>query len=252
MSRGRLGAYAPWQFGDFALRRGILLALGVGFLLWSQIAVVRASMGTDWAEGALGQQRSGQIFDQLLGTLAWLGSILSVRGIVSADRRQGYYRYYFAKPIGLHRFYLQSWALTGIGLAVLAALLAAAFSVLARPVPVAGAAAAALLVWWAVGGLGFLLSTLTDIDGLLLMLLSVVALAATEYARARRFALEEALPWLEAARYLLPPIEPLREAREALVGGESLEPASLVWILGFGLLCLAAGALVLRRRPFGA
>ena len=252
MTRGRLGAYAPRQLGDFMLGRGVLLALGIAFVFWSQIAVMRAGMGPAWADGPLGAARAQRIFDQLLGLLTWVGTIIAVRGIVSTDRRQGYFRFFFAKPVGLVRFYLQSWAMTGLGLTLLAALLAATFTVLASPVSIPGAVAAMLLVWWAIGGLGFLLSTLTDADGLMLMLLSVVGLAATEYARARQFALQEKLLWLEAARYLLPPIEPLREAREYLVGDGPLATASLVWILGFGLVCLAAGTFVLRRRPFGA
>ncbi len=252
MSGARLGAYAPHQLLDFATRRAPILALVIAFLAAGQISVVRAGYGPLWAEGAAGAIRAQTVFLSLLTPLAYLGTLLSVHGISSADRKHGYCRFLFAKPVGVVRYYAQAWALTGVGLVALSALFAIVFSAAAHPVSVAGTAAGAALVWLAVGGLGFLLSACMEGDGLVLLLLVVLGTAAGEFARARVMMGRAELPWLTAARYVLPPLEPLAEARRRLVAGEALEPWALVWIVGFGLICFAAGAALLRRRPLAA
>jgi hypothetical protein len=249
--RGRVGAYAWYQLRDFLAGRAALVALVasafVGWRLWT----LRSSIGVDWAAGLAGRGLALRLFGEMLLLLAFVGTLAGVLGIISRDRRRGHTRLLFARPVAPARYYGQAFIVRGLALAGIAALGAQLFSLFVRPVPVAGATAFIAVSWIAVGGLGFLLSALSNRDGPLLGMLLAMGVLVERYLGASPSSATGAV-LAEGAQYVLPPVHVLESLRATFSRGAYPEPLALGWAIAFGAICFAAGLAALRRRPLVA
>jgi ABC-type transport system involved in multi-copper enzyme maturation permease subunit len=100
--RARLGRYALWHLGDFIREKGIatLITLGlVGYL--TQIPIMRAR--SSGFSGPMMEQAEDQAFVSALKFLGFVGVLFATNGMISDDRRHGYYRLLFAKPVSIPR-----------------------------------------------------------------------------------------------------------------------------------------------------
>ena len=118
MSTGRLGAYLlRYQAVDFLLYRAALPA-GIAVVLGGSL-VSAAGRGIDFSTPA-----GARWADQFVGTFGTLflhlSAFLGVARLVSDDRSTGTYRFLFAKPVSVPRFYVQQWLLHGALLTVIA------------------------------------------------------------------------------------------------------------------------------------
>ena len=185
-----------------------------------------------------------------LANLAGLAMLVLLGGFVSNDRRQGYYRLYFAHPTRPVAFYGLRW---GLGL-LLAMLAAAAFLVI-------GQLAAwgrfeggwsglylALLAAIAYGGMvAFLSVTLPRGDAWVALVLFVF-----NYFWLQAVALgTQPLPGLlnDAVSILLPPQLALSDVYDGLIRGEIVWGAS-AFAAGYGVFWLLVAALLLRLRDW--
>ena len=249
LQRGRIGRYSLWQFRDYVMDRGLSTVL-IGFILGAQFIVplrmgLHATLGDGWATNPTGRAMLMVAIPQLVTTFALLGTLIAVNGIVSNDRKHGYVRFLFAKPVSVVRYYLQMFATSVVGLVTATAVLAGLFAVLVAPLIPIQVVLIVLVVAIGIGGIGFLLSTLVRGDWLFLSLvLAVTVLARGLYGQAGG--------WREALLNLLPPLHRLDEIRNPLLAGNSPALADVAWIVGYGLACLLLGVVVLRRRPLAS
>lgn len=255
-----LRRYARWQWGDFWRTRGLWIA---GFALLVIAAVwyrYDPAAAREMYRGRVAYDPNGwwahryPTFDAWTGgllrgafaTFAVLAAVAATFGVVSHERERGLQRFVFAKPVALTRYYLQKLGIAGAGfLVVMAVVAAVAALAFAAPLQAWALAVMAVCTFVAVGGLTFLLSTLTRVDGPAALALLVAAMPATAVAFSTRSVWA---PVGRLAQLLLPPFQAL----SVLGGAEGqyavIYPVAVAWSLAYGVACVAAGVWVLRRR----
>lgn len=249
-----LGRYLRWQLRDFVRQRAVWLLPIALFALWTAwYNYDAAEVARGLAQGAAGdgplRRTEPMIFRELAlaGSVlfAGLGSLLATFGIVAGERERGLQRFLFAKPVGVVRYYLQKLGVALAGqLACSVLLLVAAMLVFARGVPLLEATGIAACLAVLVGGLTFLVSTLVRHDGPIaaaLLMASLPVAAAADHGH--RW-------WAQLLAPLLPPAHAVGAfLDDAGIGLFGVGPAgAALWMLGYGIVCIAAGVAVLRRR----
>lgn len=256
MTRARLGAYAPWQLRDYLMDRGAPTALvsalfgylGLGTIL-SMVSVRVAHLspgevaqrgGAEAARAAIVHELSATFLDNFLGVVVFLGALFAMNGIVANDRKQGFYRFLFAKPMSPMRYYGQAFVVHWAGFALVVALLAAVYSLLVTPVSplVVGVL---LLMFLCYAGVAFALSAAARWDWLSLVTFTVFATYAWQRWGASRHAAATLL-------YLLPPLDRTGRVYTALARGTEVPWTLVAWLAGYGAACWVIGLLVLRVR----
>ncbi len=223
--------YAGWMARDLAAGPGIPMAVlaALAALLTSRLEVVGPVAGADRAA--------------CLVVLDWTAvalTLLATGGLVSADFAIGHQRTLFAKPVSPPLYYLQRWLLGLAAVLVGAAVVAEAIA-LRFGVPVLGPTFVArlALLYLVVGGLVFLLSTVTRRDWLAAAVL-LAWQAALGWARSLGFARGPVGTVLHA---VLPPVRLLGLTDPFPAGAE------LALALGYGAALLVGALAVLERRP---
>jgi ABC-type transport system involved in multi-copper enzyme maturation permease subunit len=177
----------------------------------------------------------------LLGNLVFLGALFAMNGIVANDRKQGFYRFLFSKPLPPDRYYGQAFVVHWAGFLAIFTLLGLIYQGLVGPVLTAPLYVAVGLMYLCYAGIAFALSAAARWDWLSLVAVTV----ASNYL------------WLQygastsvAARllYLLPPIHRTSAVYEAAARGAELPWGLVAWFAGYGVACFAIGLQVLRRR----
>ena len=240
--RGRLSRYAPFQLMDYMVERG-LVTIGMGALLGWMLVLGRSQASSDWAAGEHGLMAIRAFFVSTFGLFAWFGTLTAVNGIISSDRTKGTFRFLFAKPVSVLGYYSQAWLVHGVGLLIIVTALMGIFAVAVRPF-----FPPALLVYVAVtyvmlGGVGFLLSSITKRDGTLLVVFWVLSLVLrTKYAGQEGF-------MASLVKTLTPPANEMSPFLFAILQGASVEMSTIYSAVGYGVVCFILGLVVLRFRP---
>jgi hypothetical protein len=241
-ARGRMGRYARIQTRDFFMRQGTIMSLTALALLVPLL---------------LGARQTPEpfvlfftkMFEVISNALIGVGMLVSTRGIVSDDTQHGFHRFLFSKPLSIERYYAQLFGVRFAGYMAMLLLLLAPF-MLFGSVPLFGALAMGACVFTLLGGIGFLLSTITRLDTGVLLALSAASLAVQGMSREPYFA------FLKPLAVVLPPVYQLGElAQWFALGGRfaiSFPLGSLLWVLGYGVSAFVAGLAVLRRRAVPA
>ncbi|MEO8194190.1 MAG: hypothetical protein ABI681_10075 [Gemmatimonadales bacterium] len=233
-----LRRYGLWQLRDFARDRGpSLLIVGalIGFFL---IGPVRA-MGRTIDAGMARTLLAGT-----LSPVAFISSLIALNGIVSNDRKLGYYRFLFSKPVSIPAYYVQLFVVSFIGFIAAAALLLGAFAIFARPVSPFGPLLYCSLVFLSLGGIALLVSSLFRYDWTILgaiFLTSTILHGMWQY--------EEG--WRRMILAVLPPLYLLSDVMSGILSRGEVNAQNVLWLLGYSAVCFAAGLFVLRQRSFG-
>jgi hypothetical protein len=236
MSQLNLRRYALWQFRDFIRERGIALLL-VGFLIgFTVVGPVRAM-------GHLDERMSERLLSAILVQVPFILAFIALNGIVSNDRKLGYFRFLFSKPVGIPAYYAQVFVIYLAGFLLVCAILLGIFSIAAHPVAVIGPLVFCALVFLSFGGVAFLVSALFRHDW---PILAAIFLGSSILSYMWRF--ETGIRRMVLS--VLPPIYNLPEMAPLLIQGEPVDVNNVLWLLGYSAICFAAGLLVLRRRPF--
>jgi hypothetical protein len=240
--RARLWSYLRWQARDFVLERGaplLIVATLMTFPIVVGLRELRERMTTPM-QGEL-SARFGVV--QLFAEFSLIAVLIGVNGVVSNDRVRGYYRFLFAKPVSIPRYYAQAYVVNGLGLHVTALTVLAAIYALGYPVFPVRVLLTLALVYVSLGGLGFFYSTLARFDWVLMGATWGVAqvLRAVYPAHASRAG--------RVIDVVLPPYHRLRDVGLQLARGESADPTILLWLLGWGIAGFLVGLVILRRRP---
>lgn len=244
MSRrhARLGRYALWQLRDYFLNQGpstLLVVVLAAYITFVEVSGAAAQRSIAPRVDTLSDALVRQAFAQLVGFLVFLGALFATNGIVSNDRKFGYYRFYFAKPVSPPAFYGSLFAVHTLGFLLVAHLLWLLFALVVRPVGGAYFPLVALGMFMAYGGIGFLLSALSRFDWL--SLLSVIL--AAQFAWGAWADAPGVRGWIVR---LLPPVHLTTPVYEAVAGTRGMPWPSFAWLAGYGVVCFVLGLVTLR------
>lgn len=223
--------YAGWMGWDLVRGPGLLMLIvgALAALLINSLTVVTSGSGGETAV--------------LLGILDFtvtIFALLATAGIVSTDFSMGYYRPLFARPVSPPLYYLQRWVLGGLlALVVTGAVALASALRLGADLPIGRVLIQAALCYLLLGGLVFLLSTVTRRDWLIAVLI-LAAYASLGLARALGAAGSGAAAVLYA---VLPPLRLVDVSDPVPTGG------NLLHVLLYGAGLVVAALVVIRFRP---
>ncbi|HJQ22194.1 MAG TPA: hypothetical protein VJ867_17790 [Gemmatimonadaceae bacterium] len=245
--RARLNAYAPWIFRDYFMNQGpstAIVVLMIGFL--TLLPIIQGFGGERVQLGEVPEVIAIRMLHAMIPPLVFIGAFFATNGIISNDRKLGYYKFLFAKPLSPPLYYGMIFAIYGVGLLVVSAALIGVWWFTVRPMFPTALFAVVFIMYVAYGGIGFLLSAAWRFDWLSLVTVLLVANVGWSVWGAATGPRKWVL-------YLLPPVHHANEiygivARDALHG---IPWASIAWLGGYGAACFAAGLIVIRLRSFG-
>ena len=236
MSRGRLAKYSLWQFRDFVMEKGISIVI-IG-LLWGylQLLPFRMSFSPEMTPEVI-----TRLVTLLAGSLVSIAVLIALNGIISTDRKMGYYRFMFSKPVSPVRYYAQLFFVHLVGLLSGILLLATVFFVVAGPFNIWNLMLYTTLVYIALGGIGFFVSAASRHDW--------VTLAAVWVgARVLRGLYGNGDDWKSKAVELLPPVHKIDTVAGSLIATGTAPVQDVMWLGGYGALFFVVGLIVLQRR----
>ncbi|MGQ0713880.1 MAG: hypothetical protein ACT4PJ_09110 [Gemmatimonadaceae bacterium] len=242
MRRARLWSYLAWQARDFVFERGAPLLI-VATLMTFPIIMGLRELGEQAPTPMQAGVSARYVIVQLFAEFSLISVLIGINGVVSNDRVRGYYRFLFAKPVSIPRYYAQAYLVNGVGLIATSLGVCAVIYALGYPVFAARALLTVGLVYVSLGGLGFLFSTVARFDWVLVGGTWGVAQVLRAVYPANESRAGEVLD------VILPPFHRLREVGVQLARGESADPGVLAWLLGWGVAGFLLGLLILRRRP---
>jgi hypothetical protein len=254
--RARLGRYTLWQLRDYAFNRGlptliVALLFSVLIVVMSQermpsgevtAATIRRSGSVAAARAAaMRHDLSVAFITNFLGAYVFVGAMFATNGIVANDRKFGFYRFLFAKPMAPSGYYGTEFLVNGLSFVVLTAVLASIYGRAVEPVLGPGFIAVVAAVYLCYAGLGFALSAVSRWDWL-----SLVAVAAAADILWKFYG-ASASPFASLLR-LLPPVHRTTDAYSAVARGMPLPWHSVLWLASYGAIAFLAGLAILRQR----
>ena len=255
--RGRVGRYALWQLRDFLMERGLPIFIIGGLLGYLTVAPMLPALhrnmaslpprliakwgGVDGATAMLMKEFNQLFLRNFLGAVVFLGALLAVNGIVANDRKQGYYRFLFSKPVAPWQYYGQAFVIHWAAYVGIMALFGAVYGVLVWPVLSAPLMMVVALMFLTYGGITFVLSAAARWDWLSLVTVTVAASYLWDRYKGSHSIAARLL-------YLLPPLHRTSDVYNAVSNGEPLPWPLLEWFTGYGVACYLLGLLVLRFR----
>jgi len=234
-----LARYSLWQFRDFVFERGVPILILV--FLWGYVLLVslRNAMGPQMAAG-----RASPIWGLVLqaaSTLVSLSVLIAVNGIVSTDRKLGYYRFLFSKPVNPVLYYAQFFFVCMVGVVASMLVLSSLMRTILPTFSIVNFLLYTALIYVAMGGIGFFLSVATRYDW--------VSLAAVWLgSRILRDLYGAKSDWRSKTVELLPPVHKLDEVANSLIGTGTAHATDVLWLLGYGALFFVLGLVALRWR----
>lgn len=236
MSRGSsLARYSLWQFRDFVFERGVAILI-ISFLWgYALIAPLRGAMGSQMG-------RASPIWPLMLqgaSTLVSLSVLIALNGIISSDRKLGYYRFLFSKPVNPVLYYAQAFFVGLIGVVLSMLVLSNLMHTILPIFSIVNFLLYTALIYIAMGGIGFFVSAATRFDW---VSLAVVWLGS----RILRSLYGPKGDWRSKAVELLPPVHKLDEVANSLIGTGTAHATDVLWLLGYGALFFVLGLALLR------
>lgn len=241
--RGRLAAYAAYQFKDYMVERGLPVLL-IGVLIgWTTLLATRAQFGRDWTDLPNAAVASVDIMRGTLTQFAFLSTLLSVAGVVANDRRHGYFRLLFAQPVSAVRYYLQAFLAALVGLMLVIALLHGLWALVAPSVAPWGMMRALSFYYLVVGGTAFLMSAILRWD----WVATTIVWAGSGILR-EIYARDTGLvAWM--VKHLTAPTHIIDALRDELYRGRMPDTDQLLWALTYAFVCIAGALIIIRLRP---
>lgn len=244
--RARLADYAPWVLRDYFTNQGPATALVLLLVGFATVGPGMAMAGQTLVLGEVPEPMAAAMLQSMAERLSFLGAFFATNGIIANDRKLGYYRFLFSKPVKPDRFYAMTFFLYGLGLTAVAIVLALIWGATVRPAFTVELFLIVALMYLAYGGIGFLLSAAWRFDWLSLVTVLLVAnIGWLVWGN-----VDGIRHWL---LYLLPPVHRDDQVFALLsqTPNDPLPWISLLWLGGYGLACFVLGMVVIRRRPLG-
>ena len=238
MSRARLARYSLWQFRDFAIDRGIAIMI-IG-LLWGYtlIAPLRAAMGAAFQIDP--RSPAWPLVITITSSVVSLAVLIALNGIVSTDRKMGYYRFLFSKPVSAVAYYAQLFFVYMAGVLVAMLLLSGVLHTIVPAFKIVNFLVYAAIIYIAMGGIGFFVSVATRFDWVTLAAIWLGSRIVRDFYGARP-------GWKSKAVELLPPVHKLNDVSMSIITSGTAHTSDVLWLLGYGALFFALGLLLLHR-----
>lgn len=245
-ARGRLTRYSIYQLRDYFVERG-LPALLVGVLVgWTMLLEVRVRYGLAWLDRPDAVDLSDLTLRAALNQFGFLAILISVSGIIANDRRHGYFRLFFAKPVSAVRYYFQAFVAAGVGLMAVSAALHVLWGFVAIPVPPWGTLRALSFYYAIVGGTAFLMSSLVRWD----WVATGIVWGGSMILRAVYQRDSGIIAWI--VRHFTAPTHLVEAMRDQLYRGVSPPADHLLWAFAYAAACITGALLVVRFRPMAS
>ena len=197
--------------------------------------------GTRGATAMLMKDFNELFLRSFLGGMVFVGAVLAMNGIVANDRKQGYYRFLFTKPLAPWMYYGQAFVINTLGFVVVLSLLGGLYGALVWPILSVRLLFVVTVMFAMYGGITFVLSAAARWDWLSLVTVTVAAKFLWERYKDSTAALAKLV-------YLLPPVHRTDEVYTALAKSEPLPWPLIEWYAAYGVACFIAGLVVLRYR----
>ena len=240
--RARLARYAPWFARDYLTNQGPSTALVVLLVAFLSLQGITAAGGSVEAAPVELLER---VLRQLLSTLVFLGTFFATNGIIANDRKQGFYKFLFSKPVAPTAYYATTFGIYALGLLLVSGVLLGIWAVAVRPMFPAAIVPVILVMYLAYGGIGFLLSAAWRFDWISLVTVLLVANVGWNFWGDR----SGPVYWL---LHLLPPVHHADRVYDLVLRSTTEIPwGSIAWLGGYGLACFLLGLVVIRKRPLG-
>jgi ABC-type transport system involved in multi-copper enzyme maturation permease subunit len=255
--QAQLGRYGLWQLRDYAMERGlptIIVSMLFGYiaigpmLMMVKLQVEKLPPATIARYGSVEAARIAMLHDvnvgfvqKFLGVVVFLGALFATNGIVADDRKKGYYRFLFSKPISPSRYYGQAFLIHWAGFVAVACAMALLYGALVGPIISFPLVYVLALMFLMYAGIAFALSAIARWDWL--SLVAVAVLASFMWGR-----FGESTNVAAKLLYLLPPLHRTSEIYDAVANGATLNTRLLAWFAGYGIACYVIGLVVLRYR----
>jgi ABC-type transport system involved in multi-copper enzyme maturation permease subunit len=218
--------------------RGIAIVI-IGFLWgYALLEPVRRTLGPQLAD-----DRSSPVWVlslQVSSAIVSVAVLIALNGIVSNDRKTGYYRFLFSKPVNPVLYYTQLFFVHMVGVLASMLLLSGLLHTVLPSFSVLNFLLYTALIYVAMGGIGFFLSVATRYDWLTLA-------AVWLGARILRTIYGQRPDWRSKVVELLPPVHRLDEVANSLIGSGTAPANDVLWLIGYGALFFAFGLVILRR-----
>lgn len=242
--RAQIARYVPWMARDYLTNQGPSTALVILLIAFLSLQGVTLS-GVELSK--LPEELLQRVMRQLVGTLVFLGTFFATNGIVASDRKLGFYKFLFSKPVSPPAFYATTFLVYGAGLMLVVLALLGLWALVVRPMFPPPLFAVVALMYLAYGGIGFLLSAAWRFDWLSLVTVLLVANVSWSLW-------DDTTSPLRVLLYVLPPVHRADEVYNIVLrdAGNPIPWASIAWLGGYGVACFLLGMLVIRKRPLGA
>jgi hypothetical protein len=231
-----LRRYALWQFRDFGRDRAIalmIIGLALGFTFVSPVKMMQVQITEVAAK---------QLVMVSLQQIVFLCAFVALNGIVSNDRKQGYFRFLFSKPVSIPAYYAQQFLVYFIGFMAVMAILLGVFAVMVYPLSPVAPLTYCAIVFLSLGGIAFFISSLFRFDWPILAAVFLgSALLHTIWAASDG--------WRKLVIAFLPPLNKLTSMLGTLLDKGTVDMNDVLWLLGYSLMFFLLGLFVLRRRP---
>jgi hypothetical protein len=238
VSRGRLARYSLWQIRDFVLERGIAIVI-IGFLLgYMVLEPLRRTMGPAFSTGPASP--AWPLVISVVSSVVSLAVLIALNGMVSTDRKMGYYRFLLSKPVSPVAYYAQLFFVYMAGVLVAMLILSGVLYAVVPTFKIVNFLLYTAIIYIAMGGIGFFVSVATRFDWLTLA-------AVWLGSRLLRDVFGPKPGWQSKLVELLPPVHKLSPVSQSLITTGSADTSDILWLLGYGALFFALGLLLLRR-----
>jgi hypothetical protein len=231
-----LRRYALWQFRDFGRDRAIalmIIGLALGFMFVSPVKMMQVQIT---------EASARQLVMVSLQQIVFICAFVALNGIVSNDRKQGYYRFLFSKPVSIPAYYAQQFVIYFVGFMAVMAILLGVFALMVYPLSPVAPLTYCAIVFLSLGGIAFFISSVFRFDW---PILAAVFLGSALF----HTLWENSDGWRKLVIAVLPPLNKLTSMLGTLLDNGTIETNELLWLLGYSLMFFLAGLFVLRRRP---
>ncbi|HEY3257483.1 MAG TPA: hypothetical protein VGJ64_01395 [Gemmatimonadaceae bacterium] len=234
-----LTRYSYWQLRDFVRERGVALIITSTLLGLAVIGPMTSMLGANIDEAS-----ARRILTAAMPQVVVIAAVIALNGLVSTDRKLGYYRFLFSKPVSIPAYYAQYFAVSFAGFLAVFGLLLGVFAIMVRPVNPIGPLVFCSLVYLSLGGIAFLISSVFNYDW------PVLAGVLLGSAMINGFWADRG-GWRMIIRDILPPVHKLSPSMTDIMSLGSVNTKAVLWLLGYSAVCFVAGLFVLWRRPIG-
>jgi hypothetical protein len=234
----RLARYSLWQFRDFVVDRGIsIIIIGIlwGFLL---IEPIRRSMGPAFAASTLSP--TWALLMTVVSSVVSIAVLIALNGLVSTDRKMGYYRFLFSKPVSPVAFYAQLFFVYMVGVLIAMLLLSLILHSVVPRFSVLNFVLYSAVIYIAMGGIGFFISVATRLDWLTLAAVWLGSHMLRSIYGAKTGIAGKLVQ-------VLPPVHKLDEVAVGIISNRSAPTGDIIWLLAYGAAFFVLGLLLLKK-----